>query len=47
MSEHISLESPKLAALHQALQQGQSGALAAFWKDVEVLHSPLIEPIEE
>lgn len=40
------LESPRLASLHQLLLSGNTNALLAFWHEVEKQGTPLIEAIE-
>ena len=45
MSSTNNYKSPRLAVLHQALADGQSGALAAFWAEMQTQHTPLFEPI--
>lgn len=44
-SEQI-IQSPRLAALHERLAQGDDEALEVFWREVSQQAAPLIEPIE-
>jgi hypothetical protein len=36
--------SPRMAAMHEALNAGDSNVLDAFWRNVEAEGTPLIEP---
>jgi hypothetical protein len=39
------VRSPRIAALQHRLAAGESGALAAFWREVAAEGTPLIEPL--
>lgn len=45
MGDEIPLVSPRLEALQQAIEAGDSAALDAFWQEVSRQGTPLIEPI--
>ncbi len=45
-SEKKSFVSPRIAALRDALANGERAALDAFWQEVALNGSPLIEPLE-
>ncbi len=46
MSNQQSIESPRLRALHEALERGEAVAIASFWDEMKGRGTPLIEPIE-
>ena len=46
MSNHPSIESPRLQTLKEALQQGEAGVLESFWGETQERGTPLIESIE-
>src|SRR5215813_7533249 len=37
--------SPRVAALQQAIEAGDQGALDAFWQEIAAQGAPLVEPI--
>jgi len=41
------LESPRLIKLQTELESGDSGALDAFWKEIEQSGTPMFEPVED
>ncbi len=38
--------SPRIAALRKEIENGNSGAVAAFWRDIEKQGAPMVEPME-
>ena len=46
MSNHPSIESPRLRALNEALERSEAGALESFWDEMKERGTPLIESVE-
>src|SRR5579859_3554030 len=46
MTDNDIIQSPRIAALRQELESGNSPALDAFWREVAEKGAPLFEPIE-
>ena len=40
-------DSPRIALLQQALESGNTDALATFWREITEQGTPLIEPVED
>ena len=46
MTDNDIIQSPRIAALRQELEAGNSPALDAFWREVAEKDAPLFEPVE-
>src|SRR5690349_4857173 len=46
MTDNDTIQSPRIAALQQELEAGNTSALDAFWREVAKKGAPLFEPVE-
>lgn len=46
MTENDTIQSPRIAALRQELEAGNTSALDAFWQEIAEKGAPLFEPVE-